>query len=324
MYLFDGLALVGSIALFLFGMELLSTGLHKLSGQHMQRLLARSTRSVWCSVLLGSAVTAVVQSSSAVTVVIVGLVAGGTLTLEQSAGLIAGANIGTCVTAFLVYVGLTGSWMGIFHSSWMLFLLCFLFPFLLCRRCPAFLQVCAGLCALLTGMAYMQDALAPLAGTPLFTQLLATCTSPLSAVLSGIFVTAVLQSSSACIALLQTISASGLLPLSTVIPIILGQNIGTCVTALLAALHADRAARQTAQLHLLFNLFGAIAILVPLFVVQAVAPHLIARPADSGLIAVIHLLCNITAAFVFLPLRNVVIAQMTKSSLPPKRKTAVK
>ncbi len=318
MQLTDFLPLIGAVALFLFGMELLSAGLRRLSQRHVQALLARATRSVWRAVCLGAAVTAAVQSSSTVTVVIVGLVAGGTLTLEQAAGLIAGANIGTCLTAFLVHLGLTGSWMGAFHSGYMLLALCMLFPIMLSRRCPAAAQAGCGLCALLTGMAHMQDALAPLSGAPLLSHLLAQCSSPLSGLLAGALVTAVLQSSSACIALLQTISASGMLSLASAIPIILGQNIGTCVTALLASLGTNRAARQTALLHLLFNVCGAAAVLPCLSLALWMSPGLLARPADSASIAVIHLLCNLAAALVFIPLRRPILARMTKGGLPKK------
>lgn len=319
----DVLAPIGALALFLSGMELLSAGLRSASQQRVQALLTQATGSLWRSVTLGTVVTALVQSSSAVTVVLVGLAAGGTLVPAQTAGLIAGANIGTCATAFLVHFGLTGSWMGLFHSGYALFALCLLFPAVLCRRCPATLRVCTGLAALLTGMAHMQDALAPLSGTPLFARLLSQCASPLSGLFAGTLATAILQSSSACIALLQTVSASGMLSLSCVIPIVLGQNIGTCVTALLASLGARRAARQTALLHLLFNVFGAAAVLPPLFAVQRLAPQLLTRPADSAAIAVVHLLCNLAAAALFLPLHGRIVAHMTKSSLPPKRKTAV-
>lgn len=324
MNLLNVLALVGAVAIFLFGMELLCAGLRALSQQRIQPLLTRATRSVWCAAALSAAVTALVQSSSAVTVVIVGLVAGGALTLEQSTGLIAGANIGTCTTAFLVHIGLRSSWMTVFHSVWPMIVLSALLPFLLRRRCPAALSIGGGLIALMAGMARMQDALAPLSGSPLFIYLLGQCSSPLTGLFAGTLVTAVLQSSSACIALLQTISATGMLSLGCVVPIILGQNIGTCVTAMIAALRTSRAARQTALLHLLFNVIGAVVVLPPLQAMHVFCPQLLAAPADSAAIALVHLICNIAAAAVFLPLRHSIIACMTQNSPPPKRKAVVK
>lgn len=319
----DLLALAGAVAVFLFGMELLCTGLGALSRDRLRRCLMQAAPSVWRATALGAAVTALVQSSSAVTVVLVGLAASGALMPEQAAGLIAGANIGTCTTAFFIHIGLHAGWMGVFHSSWPLLLLAVLLPALLRRRCHPALFIGAGLTALMSGMAHMQDALAPLSGSPLFARLLAQCVSPLSGLLAGTIVTAVLQSSSACIALLQAVSASGMLSLGSVVPIILGQNIGTCVTALLASLRAGRAARQTAFLHLLFNVIGAAVVFPVLLLIRQFCPAWLTVPADSAAIAWVHLACNLAAAGVFLPLRRVILARMTQNSPPQTREAAV-
>ncbi|MDO4286600.1 MAG: Na/Pi symporter [Eubacteriales bacterium] len=299
---FSVLALVGAIALFLFGMELLRGGLCRLSQKRLQPLLMQATKSIWQSVLLGAAVTAFIQSSSAVTIIIVGLVAGRVIALEQAAGLIAGANLGTCTTAFLVHFGLCTEEPALFQGIHPVLLLCVLLPLLLYRRCPPLLSVCAGLVALLAGMARMQDALAPLTGTPQLAALLSTWDSPISGLLAGTAVTAILQSSSACIAMLQTLSGSGMLSIGCVLPVILGQNIGTCVTALLAAVHAGREARQAAWLHLLFNLLGAVVVLPMRQVCCLLFPYVMAQPADSLTIAWLHLLCNLAAVAVFVPL----------------------
>lgn len=302
MYVSNILALLCAIVIFLFGMELLCTGLEGMSQGYIKTLLSRAGDSMWRAVLFGTVVTALVQSSSAVTSVIVGLAACGMLSPRQSAGLIAGANLGTCSTAFLVHFGLHTVQPDFLHGNLPLFVLGALFPLLLLRRCPAFVAAGAGLLTLLAGMVRMQDALAQLSGSPLLVELLSACHTPLTGFLAGVIATAVLQSSSACIAILQASAASGVLSIGSIIPIILGQNIGTCSTALLASARAGQAARRTALLHLQFNLLGAAAVFPILFVLPVVCPRLLAQPADSGAIAWIHLLCNLAAVLVFLPL----------------------
>lgn len=298
----DPLALLCAIAVFLFGMELLCAGLEGLSQGRIRTLLSRTGTSMRRSVLFGAAVTALVQSSSAVTSVIVGLAACGMLSGRQCAGLIAGANLGTCSTAFIVHFGLRTVQPDLLHGSLPLVALGILLPFVLLRRCPAALAAGAGLLALLTGMARMQDALTQLSGSPLFVRLLSACHTPLTGFLAGILATAVLQSSSACIAILQATVASGALSVGSVIPIILGQNIGTCSTALLASAGAGHTARRTAMLHLQFNVLGAAVVFPFALLLPVVCPQLAARPAGSGAIACIHLLCNLAAAAVFIPL----------------------
>lgn len=302
MTLFSVCSLLGAVALFLFGMELLRGGLCRMSQKRLQPLLMRSTQTVWQAVLLGAVVTAFVQSSSAVTIIIVGLVAGKVISLYQAAGLIAGANLGTCSTAFLVHFGLCSNGTQLFASPWVLLLLCLLLPFLLQRQCPPMLSACAGVAALLAGMTRMQTALLPLSQTPRFSVLLSACDSLFSGLLAGTVVTAVLQSSSACIAMLQTLSDTGALSIGFVLPVLLGQNIGTCVTALLASVHAGRSAQQAALLHLVFNLLGAAVILPAQWACSLLFPRLLAYPADSLSIACLHLLCNVAAITVYIPL----------------------
>lgn len=302
MTLFSVCSLLGAVALFLFGMELLRGGLCRMSQKRLQPLLMRSTQTFWQAVLLGAAVTAFVQSSSAVTIIIVGLVAGKVISLYQAAGLIAGANLGTCTTAFLVHFGLCADSTRLFASPWILLLLCLLLPVLLWHQCPPVLSACAGLAALLAGMIRMQTSLLPLSQTPQFAALLSACDSLLSGLLAGTVATAVLQSSSACIAMLQTLSDTGYLSIGFVLPVLLGQNIGTCVTALLASVHAGRAAQQAALLHLVFNLLGAAVILPVQWGCGLLLPQLLEFPADSLSIACLHLLCNVAAVTVYMPL----------------------
>ena len=164
------------------------------------------------------------------------------------------------------------------------------------------LSACAGVAALLAGMTRMQTALLPLSQTPRFSALLSACDSLFSGLMAGSVVTAVLQSSSACIAMLQTLSDTGALSIGFVLPVLLGQNIGTCVTALLASVHAGRSAQQAALLHLAFNLLGAAVILPAQWACSLLFPRLLAYPADSLSIACLHLLCNVAAITVYIPL----------------------
>ena len=307
------LCLVGGVAVFLFGMELLCAGLERISRPYVHLLCTHSfVRSMFLSALF----TACVQSSSAVTVMIAGLAASNVLPPERSLGLIAGANIGTCATAFLVHAGL--HIIPPVPPIAPVFLLVFL-PFLVRRTCPVWLCLCGGVPALLCGMSYMQAALVPLSDTSFFSYLCA-CHTPLYGLLAGAVMTAVLQSSSACIALLQ--AANGMLTIGLVFPLLLGQNIGTCVTALLASLGMNAAARQTARLHLLFNVIGAAALFPFFLFMQLLFPSLIAQPADSSLIAWMHLFINLSSALLFYLLRRPLSRHVIKSSSPPVQRAA--
>lgn len=296
---FKLLPLACAAVIFLFGMELLRGGLCRLSQHKIQSILSYAAGDMWRAAVLGALVTVLVQSSSVVTSIIVGLAASGVVTMKQSAGLIAGANIGTCSTAFLVHFGMHTNSLRILHGCQPLLILGICIPFLLHKRCPAALVSCGGIFALLTGMVHMQDALKPLSSSPLFTQMLSVCSTPIAGICAGALATAVLQSSSACIAVLQAVSASGVLTVNCAVPMILGQNIGTCSTALLASVKSGKAARFTALLHLAFNTIGT-AVVLPVFtVLQSICPQLAAQPVDSAGIACIHLLCNVAAVIPF-------------------------
>ena len=308
----DIAALCGAAALFLFGMELLCAALRRLSGTHLRRRLIWASASVWRAVALSAAATALVQSSSAVTVVIVGLAAGGLLSPLACAGLIAGANIGTCSTAFLVHFGLRAPWMHLLCGWQPLLALAALFPFLLRRRCPPLLSAGAGLAALLTGMAHMQQALAPLSASPLLARLLRECSAPLTGLLAGALVTAVLQSSSACITILQAVSASGLLSLAHAVPIILGQNLGTCITALISGLGAKPNAKRAALIRLYYNIIGVGLFMVIFYALNAFIhfPFLETYANPAG-IALVHTLFNIAEAIVLFPMGNILVKLAT-------------
>ncbi len=287
------LRLAAALLLFLGGMRLLCSGLQRCAHGRLQRLLAQTAGSLPRAVLFSGVITAVVQSSSAVTVMLVGLSSGGALTAVQTAGFVAGANIGTCSTAFLVALGLRGAGRTL-SVLWRIVPLCAL---LTARRHRAVCRIGIGLFCVLTGLQHMQLALEPLSSLPAVHALLMASGTPCIGFLAGILLAVLLQSSSAGIALLQTLSASAMLPLGTAVPVILGQNIGTCSTALLSAVGAGEQARHTALLHLWYNVGGA-AVLLPLWLLlpQAVRD----MPADALSIAMVHLCSNLLSAAVFL------------------------
>lgn len=287
------LRLAAALLLFLCGMRLLCSGLQRCAHGRLQRLLAQTAGSLPRAVLLSSVVTAIVQSSSAVTVMLVGLSSGGALTAAQTVGFVAGANIGTCSTAFLVALGLHGAG-DVLSVLWRVVPLCVL---LMARRHRSACRIGIGLFCVLTGLQHMQLALEPLCGLPIVHALLMASGTPCIGLLAGILLAVLLQSSSAGIALLQTLSVSAMLPLGTAVPVILGQNIGTCSTALLSAIGTGEQARNTALLHLWYNVGGAV-VLLPLWLLLPQTVR--SLPADALSIAAVHLCSNLLSAAVFL------------------------
>jgi phosphate:Na+ symporter len=271
--IFDVLALIGGLCLFLFGMNVMGDGLERRAGNGLKALLGRLTNSRIKGFLTGVGVTAVIQSSSATTVMVVGFVNSKIMTLGQSIGVIMGANIGTTVTAWVLSLG------GISGDNVILKLL----------KPTSFTPILAligigftmfsksskkkdmgtillGFATLMFGMDAMSDAVAGLAEVPEFQNLFLLFTNPLLGVLIGALVTALIQSSSASVGILQALSATGAVPYSAAIPIIMGQNIGTCVTALLSSIGATKNAKRASLIHLVFNFTGA-AIWITVFAV---------------------------------------------------------
>ena len=262
---FDLLTMLGGLALFLYGMHLLGEGLSKASGGRMERILEKMTYSKWRAVLLGAVVTAVIQSSSATTVMVVGFVNSGMMKLSQAIGIIMGANVGTTITSWIL--SLTGiesssffvqllkpvAFSQIFALIGVIFLL-----FSGKEKYKNAAAVLIGFAVLMIGMDTMSAAVKPLADVPEFTNLLLMFSSPVPGMIAGIILTAVIQSSSASVGILQALCATGSVSYSMAIPIIMGQNIGTCVTALLSSVGTSRNARRAAIVHLYFNLIGTI------------------------------------------------------------------
>lgn len=302
-------SLLGGLALFLYGMSMLGSGLEKLSGGRLEQTLEKLTNNVFKGVLLGALVTGAIQSSSATTVIAVGLVNARILKLRQAIGIIMGANIGTTITAHILrlsdlssdnfflmllkpttlapVVGIIGILMVMVGKK---------------QKYKTLGEILLGFCILFTGMFNMEAAVSPLSESPEFANLFASFSNPVIGVLVGAGVTAIIQSSSASIGILQALSSTGIITWSSAIPIILGQNIGTCITPILASIGASRNAKRTAAVHLSFNIIGTFIFLVGIYTIQSISPFSFWElPIDKGGIANFHTLFNICVTFMFLP-----------------------
>lgn len=302
-------SLLGGLALFLYGMSMLGSGLEKLSGGRLEQTLEKLTNNVFKGVLLGALVTGAIQSSSATTVIVVGLVNARILKLRQAIGIIMGANIGTTVTAHILrlsdlssdnfflmllkpttlapVVGIIGILMVMVGKK---------------QKYKTLGEILLGFCILFTGMFNMEAAVSPLSESPEFASLFASLSNPVIGVLVGAGVTAIIQSSSASIGILQALSSTGIITWSSAIPIILGQNIGTCITPILASIGASKNAKRTAAVHLSFNIIGTCVFLIVIYTIQSISPFSFwDLPIDKGGIANFHTTFNVCVTLMFLP-----------------------
>ncbi len=309
MDIFRFLSLVGGLALFLYGMHVMGGGLEKLSGGKLERVLEKLTSNPLKAVLLGAGVTAVIQSSSATTVMLVGFVNSGIMKLSQAIGIIMGANIGTTMTSWLL--SLTGIEGGNFFvrmlkpSSFSPILALIGIILLLGAKSSKkkdIAEIFLGFAVLMFGMETMSGAVKPLADVPEFTGILTKFSNPLLGILVGALLTAVIQSSSASVGILQALSVTGAFTYRSVIPIIMGQNIGTCVTAMISAVGANKGARRTAFVHLYFNVIGSLVFLAVYMGLDSVLQFGFAGDTVGAAgIAAIHSVFNIFATLVLLP-----------------------
>lgn len=309
MSVFDILTMVGGLALFLYGMEVMGNGLSKASGGRMERILEKMTDNIFKAVLLGAGVTAVIQSSSATTVMVVGFVNSGIMKLSQAVGVIMGANIGTTVTSWLL--SLTGIQGDNFiltlmkPSSFSPILAVIGVGFLMFSKNEKKKDIgtiMIGFTVLLFGMETMSDAVKPLADVPEFANILLMFKNPLLGMLAGLVLTAVIQSSSASVGILQSLCVTGAVSYGAAIPIIMGQNIGTCVTALLSSIGASKNAKRTAFVHLYFNIIGTTIFMILFYTLNAFMHFdFIDNMANPAGIAVIHSVFNIFATAILLP-----------------------
>ena len=309
MTIFNALTLVGGLCLFLLGMNLMGQALERRAGGRLRTLLDKMTSRVMLGFLTGLGVTAIIQSSSATTVMVVGFVNSGLMTLSQAINVIMGANVGTTVTAwFLSLAGIdSGSlWVQLLKPASftpVLALIGIIF-YMFCKdtRKKDTGLILLGFTTLMFGMETMSGAVAGLRDVPAFTNLFLAFTNPLLGVLVGALVTAVIQSSSASVGILQALSVTGGVSYAAAIPIIMGQNIGTCVTALLSSVGTNKNARRAAIVHLLFNVIGVTVLLTAFCIVRAVfAPALLQEPATMYGIAIAHSVFNILCTAMLLP-----------------------
>lgn len=290
------LTLFGGLALFLYGMKMMSDGLEAAAGDRLQLILEKLTSNRIVGVLVGAGITAVIQSSSATTVMVVGFVNAGMMTLKQAVWIIMGANIGTTVTGLLIALDI-GAIAPLFA-----FIGVVLITFIKKEKVQDIGEIIAGLGILFIGMDMMGAAMLPLRESPSFIALMTTVENPLLGILIGLVFTAVIQSSSASIGILQALAASGLIPLHSAAFILFGQNIGTCITAFLASLSVNRNAKRTTIVHLLFNVIGTV-----IFVLLCLATPLISiigrLTPDNPMaqIANLHILFNVTTTLILLP-----------------------
>ena len=313
MDIFAILSLIGGLVLFLYGMNVMGDGLTKVSGGKLEKILEKLTSNPIKAVLLGAGVTAVIQSSSATTVMVVGFVNSGIMKLSQAVGIIMGANVGTTITSWIL------SLSGIESSSFFIQMLkpTSFSPILAIIGLLLMMSskndkhkdvgsILLGFAVLMFGMNAMSSAVEPLKDVPQFTHLLTMFTNPILGMLAGLILTAIIQSSSASVGILQALCSTGAVSFGCAIPIIMGQNIGTCVTAIISSIGASKNAKRTALVHLYFNIIGTALFMIVFYSINAfVHFDFLGDAATPAGIAVVHSIFNIAATLVLLPFAKV-------------------
>ena len=334
MSIFNIISLGGGLALFLFGMHLLATGMEKVSNGKAEKALERLTGNVFFSVLLGAGVTAVVQSSSLTTVLVVGMVNAGILKLQNAIGVIMGANIGTTVTGQILRLGDLES-SGSANAVLQLLKPSTLVPVVSVAGIILVLlagkkemqklagEICLGFGVLFQGMFVMEAAMEPLQHSEAFRSIFVSLQNPFLGVLAGAVVTGIIQSSSASIGILQALSSTGAITFSAAFPIIMGQNIGTCVTSLLSSIGASKNARRAAMVHLYFNLIGTVLFMAAAYGIGALIGGFPFwdQPIDRGGIADFHTIFNVVSTIVMLPFYKQ-LARLAELTIRDRAETA--
>ena len=320
-YILKLVSLLGGLALFLFGMDTMGKALERTAGGRLQTILAKMSSNVPKGFLLGLAVTAVIQSSSATTVMVVGFVNSGIMTLKQAVGVIMGSNVGTTVTAWILSLsGLEGDsfLVQLFKPSTLSPLLgtvgIILYMFTKSEKKKNIGAILLGFMALMTGMELMSGSMKFLKNEAWFAQLMVSFSNPFIGIAVGAALTAIIQSSSASVGILQSMCSTGAVSYGCAIPVILGQNIGTCVTAMMGAIGANKNARRTAMVHLYFNLMGTLIFVVLFYGIGLFFPwKFLSNPCNEMNIAVIHTAFNVTATAILLPLNGLLVKLATLS-----------
>ena len=313
MTVFDILTLIFGLSLFLFGMNLMGDTLKKSAGKKLKMILGKLTDSPLKGLALGFAVTAVVQSSSATTVMVVGFVNSGTMLLSQAVGVIMGANVGTTVTSWLTAlsgIGNTGAvnavmqWFKPSTFTPIIALVGLLFYMTGKNdRKKNIGLIMLGFSVLMIGMETMSDAVSVLAENETFRSILLFFENPILGLIAGLVLTAIVQSSSASIGILQSFTSTGAITFGNAVPIIMGQNIGTCVTAMISSTGTSKNAKRTAVVHLLFNVFGAVICMTGFYAVRAIFDiTLLNGSIDMWGIAIVHTIFNLVTVVILLPL----------------------
>ena len=310
MDIFDVLSMVGGLALFLYGMHIMGDALAKMSGGKLEKVLERLTSNKWSAVLLGAGVTAVIQSSGATTVMVVGFVNSGIMKLNQAVGIIMGANIGTTATSWLL------SLSGIDGGSFFLQMLkptsftpilavigAILVVFCKSEKKHNIGTILLGFAILMYGMTAMSSAVEPLKDVPQFTQILTKFENPLLGVIAGFVLTTIMQSSSVSVGILQALCSTGAVSCALALPIIMGQNIGSCTTAMISSVGASKDAKRAAAVHFYFNVIGTVVFMLVFYISNAFVHYaFLPQAANEVGIATIHSIFNIAATIVLLPL----------------------
>ena len=328
MDIFSFISLFGGLALFLYGMSLMSQGLEKLAGGKLEGILKKMTSNPVKSLFLGIGITAVIQSSSAVTVMLVGLVNSGIMQLSGTVGVIMGSNIGTTVTAWILsLVGIESNnvWIKLLKPESFSPILALIGIILMMSSKTSKKKdigsIMIGFAILMYGMDFMSDSVSPLADMPEFTSMLTAFTNPLLGILTGLVLTAVIQSSSASVGILQALTLTGGISYGMAIPIIMGQTIGTCVTALISSIGVNKNAKRVAVIHIAFNLLGTAVCLLLYFVLHFLVDLSFIEQAISPVgVAVVHSIFNITTTVLLLPFSKqlVKLAEGTIKTEPEK------
>lgn len=303
----DFLGLLGGLALFLYGMQMMSNGLEDAAGDKMKQILEKLTSNRFLGVIVGAGITAVIQSSSATTVMVVGFVNSGMMTLRQAVWIIMGANIGTTITGQLIAldVGMIAPLFAFIGVS--------MIVFLKSPKIHHIGKILAGLGVLFIGMDMMGAAMAPLEESEEFISLMTRFSNPVLGILAGMIFTAVIQSSSASVGILQTLATNGLIAFPSAVYVLFGQNIGTCITAVLASIGTNKSAKRTTIIHLMFNVIGTIVfttLCMTLPITGFVEDITPGKPAAQ--IANMHTLFNITTTLLLLPFGNYLATLATK------------
>lgn len=324
MDIFDLLNMIGGLALFLYGMHIMGNGLSKMAGGKLESILEKLTTKRIFAVLLGAGVTAVIQSSSATTVMVVGFVNSGIMKLSQAVGIIMGANIGTTITSWLLSLTqIDGDtiWLTLLKPSSFSPILAAvgIIPIMAGKnesKKKDIGNILLGFAILMFGMETMSSSVSGLASNASFANLMTAFQNPVLGMAVGAIITAIIQSSSASVGILQALCATGAVHYSVALPIIMGQNIGTCVTSLISSIGASKNAKRAAMIHLYFNLIGTVIFMVVFYAINSFVDFaFLGKSANAAGIAVIHSLFNIGATIVLFPFSDMLV-RLARISIP--------